>query len=92
MLFNSIYSVIIYKHVRNCLSVPFKIFVFSTYFRLSEDIVVSTGIKAVLHQYELFTDQNTRNRDLMNEVCIPHMIPRAWEQQGWSKRKKHTQE
>ena len=26
----------------------------------------------------------------MHEVCIPHRIPRAWEQQGRRKRKKRT--
>ena len=28
----------------------------------------------------------------MHKVCIPHKIPRAWEQQGWNKRKKQTQD
>ena len=46
------------------------------------------GFKAVLGQYELFTDKNTRDysawsiyiekRDLMHGVCISHRIPRAY--------------
>ena len=51
---------------------------------------ISTGLKAILGQYEFFTDRNTRdylawttgNGDLMHEVCIPHNIPCAWTQQG----------
>ena len=51
-------------------------------------IVINTGLKEVLVQYELFTDRNTRdhltqtigNGDSMHEVCIPHSISRAWEQ------------
>ena len=49
---------------------------------------ISTGLKAVLSQYELFIDQNTRdhlarttgNGDPIHEVCMPHRIPRAWQQ------------
>ena len=48
----------------------------------------------------ILKDQNTRdhsawtigNRDPMHEACIPHSIPRAWEQQVRSKRKKQIQE
>ena len=51
-------------------------------------LLVPTGLKVVLGQYELFTDRNTkhysawttRNGDPMHEVCVPHRIPRAWEQ------------
>ena len=51
---------------------------------------ISTGLKAVLGQYELLTDRNTRNHfawtiwngDPMYEVCILHSLPRAWQQQG----------
>ena len=53
-------------------------------------LFISTGLKAVLGQYDLFTDRNTRdhlawtigNGDSMHGMCIPHKIPRAWEQQG----------
>ena len=46
---------------------------------------ISTGLKAVLSQYELLTDRNTRdhlagtagNGDPMHGVRIPHRIPRA---------------
>ena len=45
---------------------------------------------AVLGQYELCIDPNTRghlvwtigNGDPMHGMCIPHRIPRTWEQQG----------
>ena len=57
---------------------------------------------AVLTQRRSITkiDQNTRdylvwqtgNGDSMHWECVPHRIPRAWEQRGWSKRKKQTQE
>ena len=55
---------------------------------------------AMLPNYKTSFDRKTRdhlvrtaeNGDPMHEVCIPHMIPRAWEQRGWSKRKKQTQE
>ena len=48
------------------------------------------GLKAVLGQYELFSDRNSRDRlawtigtkDPMHGVCIPQRIPRAWEQRG----------
>ena len=51
-------------------------------------INMKTGLKAVLGQYGLFTDRNTRdylawiigNGDTIHEVCIPHRIPRAWEE------------
>ena len=47
---------------------------------------ISTEFKAVLGQYELLTDQNTRdhlawtmrNGDPMHRVCIPYRIPRAY--------------
>ena len=35
---------------------------------------------------------NIGNWDPMHEVCIPHSIPCAWEQQEWNKRKKQTEE
>ena len=46
---------------------------------------ISTGLKAVLGQYELFTDQNARNhlawtagnRDPKDGMCISHSKPRA---------------
>ena len=58
--------------------------------------------KAVLTQRlcMIQKDRNTRdhsawtmgNGDPMHKVCISHRIPRAWEQEGRSKRKKQTQE
>ena len=50
---------------------------------------ISTGLKAVLNQYELFTDKNTwdhsawtiGNGDPMWEVCIPLRIPSVLGQQ-----------
>ena len=47
--------------------------------------LISTGLKAVLGQYKLFTDRNTRdylartigNGDHMHGVSIPHSMPRG---------------
>ena len=55
-----------------------------------EDTIISRGLKAVLGQYELFTERNTRdhlvltagNGAPMHGVCMPHSISPAWEQQG----------
>ena len=54
-----------------------------------ERFFISTGHRAVLGQYEFFTDQNTRdhiastigNGDSMYGLCVPKKIPRRWEQQ-----------
>ena len=54
---------------------------------------ISTVLKAVLSQYELFTDRKTRddlaltigNGDPMHGMCIRQTIPRAWEQKGLNK-------
>ena len=57
------------------------------------EIIISTALNAVLGQYELFTDRNTRDyreRSPMHEVCIPHRIPCTWEQQGWRNRYKNN--
>ena len=59
-------------------------------------ISISTRFKVVFSRCEdVIRDQITRdhltwtigNGDSMHGVCIPHRIPRAWEQQGWNKRK-----
>ena len=50
--------------------------------------LVHRNLRAVLGQYELFTDRNTRddlawtigNGDPMHGVCTPHSIPHAWKQ------------
>ena len=45
-----------------------------------------TRLKAVIsHCEDVVEDQNTRDHlawTAGNGVCIPHRIPRAWEQQG----------
>ena len=53
-------------------------------------VFISTGLKAVLGEYEVFTDRNTRDNlaqtiwdgDLMHEVGILRSTPRALQQKG----------